>query len=158
MLPSCFCFWVSRGPSKPSWFSQPFHKPHNPRCISRLFMMCCISFLTRFIFGTQFVPSPPAEPAKTRVWGAAPQRCRSAGPVRTRIHTKQSGKYALHIASSCLGKNISVMHNHICDVIFRISSQICPCKWNATGLLGLTANIISFGGFFSAHFLRKERQ
>lgn len=50
--------------------------------------------------------------------------------MRTRIHTKQSGKYCPTV-SNCLGKNISVMLNH------RIPSQICPCKWNAAGLLSL---------------------
>lgn len=101
-------------------------------------------------------------PAKTRVhcqvWGLP---CRDAGvgvlwePGHTPSRVENT---ALHTASSCLGKNISVMHNHTSDVIFRISSQICPFKWNATGLLSLAANGISFGGYFSAHFPRKERQ
>lgn len=34
--------------------------------------------------------------------------------------------------------------------------QICFYKDDATDLLSLTANVVRFGGLFSAHFPRKE--
>lgn len=167
LLPSCFCIWVSPGLSKPSWFSQPFHKPHNTRCISGLLLMCPIRFFTQFSFGTQVVPwvvpSPPPEPAgpnqgalpgfrscpvEMQEWGSCESQDTHQAEWKILPSTLPSAVWAyLWCITTALMWSSKSYHRFAFA-----NGMLLACYWS------LTANGISFGGYFSAYFPRKERQ